>query len=140
VMEEPVSRIRVLLAKPGLDGHFRGVAVVGAALRNAGMEVIYTGPRQTVQTIVNAAVAEDVDIIGLNVMTSSSVHVVKNLFEELDSQGLRRDFVVLVGGIVKPSEAEWLRAEGVDGVFGPGTSTKNIVQFVRAAMSGGTTE
>jgi methylmalonyl-CoA mutase, C-terminal domain len=129
--------IRVLLAKPGLDGHFRGVATVGAALRNAGMEVIYTGPRQTPEQIAAAAIAEDVDLVGLNVMTLSAARVVERLREALAARGAEEAFPIVIGGIIKPSDAQWLREHGVDGIFGPGTPMTQIVQFVRELVAGG---
>jgi methylmalonyl-CoA mutase, C-terminal domain len=128
------SDIRVLLAKPGLDGHFRGVATVGAALRDAGMEVVYTGPRQTPEQIVAAAFAEDVAVIGLNVMTTSAARVVRRLFDLLAQAGADDDYLVVVGGIVKPSDVAWLREHGVDGVFGPGTPMAEIIDFIRARV------
>jgi methylmalonyl-CoA mutase, C-terminal domain len=128
------SDIRVLLAKPGLDGHFRGVATVGAALRDAGMEVVYTGPRQTPEQIVAAAFAEDVAVIGLNIMTMSAARVVQRLFDLLAEAGARDDYLVVVGGIIKPADVVWLREHGVDGVFGPGTPMARIVEFIRARV------
>lgn len=131
-------RIRVLLAKPGLDGHFRGVATVGAALRDAGMEVVYTGPRQTAESIVHAAIAEDVDVIGLNVMTSSSSRVVERLFAVLAEQDARDDFLIIVGGIIKPADRRWLIENGIDGVFGPGTPMTEIVGYLNGRVGVGT--
>lgn len=121
----------MLLAKPGLDGHFRGVATVGAALRNAGMEVIYTGPRQTPEQIARAAVAEDVDVIGLNIMTMSAARVVERLHQALADAGAADDFHIVVGGIIKPADVQWLREHGIEGVFGPGTPMSQIITFVR---------
>jgi methylmalonyl-CoA mutase, C-terminal domain len=130
-MRSDNGTIRVLLAKPGLDGHFRGVATVGAALRNAGMEVVYTGPRQTPEQIVAAAFAEDVRVIGLNIMTMSAARVVQRLFDLLAEAGAQDDFLVVVGGIIKPSDIGWLKEHGVDGVFGPGSAMADIVEFIR---------
>jgi methylmalonyl-CoA mutase C-terminal domain/subunit len=119
-----------LLAKPGLDGHFRGVATVGAALRNAGMEVIYTGPRQTPDQIASAAIAEDVDVIGLNIMTMSAARTVERVLQALADAGVAGEFGMVVGGIIKPADAHWLREHGISGVFGPGTPMSRIVGHV----------
>jgi methylmalonyl-CoA mutase, C-terminal domain len=131
------SDIRVLLAKPGLDGHFRGVATVGAALRDAGMEVVYTGPRQTPEQIVAAAFAEDVAVIGLNIMTMSAARVVQRLFDLLAEDDAEDDYLIVVGGIITPADVVWLREHGVHGVFGPGTPMREIVEFIRSQVGEG---
>lgn len=122
--------LRVLLAKPGLDGHFRGVAVIASALKDAGMEVIYTGPRQTPGSIVSTAVDEDVDVVGLNVMTASASRVCQEVLRGLEDAGIRDRVLVVVGGIIKTSDQAWLKDQGIDGVFGPGTSTKEVIRFI----------
>ena len=121
--------IRVLIAKPGLDGHDRGAKVIARALRDAGMEVIYTGLRQTPEMIVEAALQEDVDVIGLSILSGAHMTLVPRILTLLREQGME-DVAVLVGGIVPKEDASALLDLGVRGVFGPGTTTDEVVSFV----------
>ncbi|HOO97690.1 MAG TPA: cobalamin B12-binding domain-containing protein [Caldisericia bacterium] len=121
--------IKVLMAKPGLDGHDRGAKVVSQALRDAGMEVIYTGLHQTADMIVNAALQEDVDVIGLSILSGAHLTLVPKILEKLKEKGLS-DRPVFVGGIIPPTDAQKLKELGVSEVFGPGTPTKTIIEFV----------
>ncbi len=123
-------KIRVLVAKPGLDGHDRGAKVVARALRDAGMEVIYTGIRQTPEMIAEAALQEDVDVVGLSILSGAHMALCPRIIELLRANGLD-DVVVLLGGIIPDEDVEPLRTMGVKGVFGPGTSTQDIIDFVR---------
>lgn len=127
-------KIRVLVAKPGLDGHDRGAKVVARALRDAGMEVIYTGIRQTPEMIVEAALQEDVDVVGLSILSGAHMTLCPRVIELLRGQGLD-DVVVLVGGIIPDNDVEPLARMGVQGVFGPGTSTQDIVGFIRQSVA-----
>lgn len=124
------QKIRVLVAKPGLDGHDRGAKVVARALRDAGMEVIYTGLRQTPEMIVEAALQEDVDVIGLSVLSGAHLTLVPKVTALLRERGVD-DILVLVGGIIPDQDIPALKEAGVQGVFGPGTSTADIINFVR---------
>ena len=123
-------KIRVLVAKPGLDGHDRGAKVVARALRDAGMEVIYTGIRQTPEMIAEAALQEDVDVVGLSILSGAHMALCPRVVELLRAQDMA-DVVVLVGGIIPDDDVAPLKALGVKGVFGPGTSTGEIVAFIR---------
>lgn len=125
-------RIRVLIAKPGLDGHDRGAKVVARALRDAGMEVIYTGLRQTPEMIVSAALQEDVDAIGLSVLSGAHIHYFGEVRRLLKEQGAD-DILLFGGGIIPDEDVPYLKEMGVAGVFGPGTSTQDIVEFLRKA-------
>ena len=127
------SKIRVLVAKPGLDGHDRGAKVVARSLRDAGFEVIYTGIRQTPQMIAEAALQEDVDVVGLSILSGAHMTLCPRVVELLRSQG-QEDVLVLVGGIIPDDDVARLHAAGVDGVFGPGTSIQQIIDFILAAM------
>jgi len=129
----PVShrKIRVLVAKPGLDGHDRGAKVIARALRDAGMEVIYTGLRQTPEQIVNAAIEEDVDVLGISILSGAHNTLVPKILEGLRAQGAD-DITVVVGGIIPTEDAARLKEMGVAGVFGPGSSLKEIVEFIRS--------
>src|SRR5580765_2805733 len=129
------SRIRVLVAKPGLDGHDRGAKVVARALRDAGMEVIYTGLRQTPEMIVEAAIQEDVDVVGLSVLSGAHLTWVPKVTALLRERGAD-DILVLVGGIIPNADVPTLKAAGVAGVFGPGTSTVDIIRFIRERVGG----
>jgi len=122
--------IRVLVAKPGLDGHDRGAKVVARALRDAGMEVIYTGLRQTPEMIVNAALQEDVQVIGLSILSGAHNAIVPRVMELLRERHMD-DVRVIVGGIVPDEDAEALRKQGVAAVFQPGSSLDSIVDFIR---------
>lgn len=123
-------RIRVLLAKPGLDGHDRGAKVVARALRDAGMEVIYTGIRQTPEMIVEAAIQEDVDVIGLSILSGAHLDLFPSIIEGLRKKG-REDALVVAGGIIPEDDIPALQEMGVKAIFGPGTSTEDIVRFIQ---------
>jgi methylmalonyl-CoA mutase C-terminal domain/subunit len=127
------SRIRVLVAKPGLDGHDRGAKVIARALRDAGMEVVYTGLRQTPEMIVNAALQEDVQVIGLSILSGAHNAIVPRVMELLRQKKMT-DVVVIVGGIVPDEDAAELKRQGVGAVFQPGSSLRNIVEFIRGAV------
>ncbi|RTH07482.1 methylmalonyl-CoA mutase [Thermus scotoductus] len=126
-------RIRVLIAKPGLDGHDRGAKVVARALRDAGMEVIYTGLRQTPEMIVSAAIQEDVDAIGLSILSGAHMHYFREVKRLLSEQGAS-DILVFGGGIIPDEDVPRLQELGVAAVFGPGTSTQEIVDFLKRAV------
>lgn len=125
--------IRVLIAKPGLDGHDRGAKVVARALRDAGMEVIYTGLRQTPTMVAEAALQEDVDIIGLSILSGAHMALVPRILEALEKRDLG-DLPVFLGGIVPQDDIPQLQAMGIAGVFGPGTDTQTIVAYIRKAV------
>jgi methylmalonyl-CoA mutase, C-terminal domain len=125
--------IRVLVAKPGLDGHDRGAKVIARALRDAGMEVIYTGLRQTPEMIVNAALQEDVQVIGLSILSGAHNAIVPRVLELLHAHNMD-DVKVIVGGIVPDGDAAELKKQGVAAVFQPGSSLDDIVQFIRSAV------
>ncbi|MCS6844060.1 MAG: cobalamin B12-binding domain-containing protein [Caldilineales bacterium] len=127
-------KIRVLVAKPGLDGHDRGAKVVARALRDAGFEVIYTGIRQTPEMIAEAALQEDVDVVGLSILSGAHMALCPRVVELLRKNGLE-DVVVLVGGIIPDEDVEPLKQMGIKAVFGPGTSTQEIVDFINRAMA-----
>jgi methylmalonyl-CoA mutase C-terminal domain/subunit len=127
------GRIRVLVAKPGLDGHDRGAKVIVRALRDAGMEVIYTGIRQTPEMIVAAALQEDVDVIGLSILSGAHMALFPRILELLRAQGMD-DVVVLAGGIIPDADIPVIKAMGVGGVFGPGTPLDEIVAFIRTTI------
>ncbi|MCX6624552.1 MAG: cobalamin B12-binding domain-containing protein [Acidobacteria bacterium] len=127
-------RIRVLVAKPGLDGHDRGAKVIARALRDAGMEVVYTGLRQTPEMIVNAALQEDVQVIGLSILSGAHNAIVPRVMQLLREKGMD-DVLVVVGGIVPDEDAEVLKKDhGVAGVFQPGASLEGIVEFIRSSL------
>ena len=123
------DRIRVLVPKPGLDGHDRGAKVIARALRDAGMEVIYTGLRQTPEQIVNAALQEDADVIGLSILSGAHMHICPRVMELLREKGLT-DVLVVVGGIIPDADVPKLNAIGVRGIFQPGTPMQEIVDFI----------
>lgn len=125
--------IRVLVAKPGLDGHDRGAKVIARALRDAGMEVIYTGLRQTPEMIVNAALQEDVQVIGLSILSGAHNAIVPRVMELLRDKEMS-DVKVVVGGIIPDEDAESLKRDGVAAVFQPGASLDAIVNFIRGAV------
>ncbi|MFO7246227.1 MAG: cobalamin B12-binding domain-containing protein [Thermaerobacter sp.] len=125
--------IRVLVAKPGMDAHDRGAKVIARAFRDAGMEVIYTGLRQTPQAIVDAAVDEDVDVVGLSILSGAHNTLVPRIMDLLRQAGLD-DVVVVVGGIIPDDDIPALKAAGVAEVFGPGSDLDRIVEFVRQAV------
>ncbi len=122
--------IRVLIAKPGLDGHDRGAKVVARALRDAGMEVIYAGLRQTPEMVVAAAVQEDVDVIGLSIHSGAHNYILGRVVELLKEQAVE-DIVLVVGGIITHRDVERLRELGLDAIFPPGTTTTEIIDFIR---------
>jgi len=126
-------RIRVLLAKPGLDGHDRGVKVVARALRDAGMEVIYTGLRQTPEMIAEAALQEDVDVVGLSILSGAHMALFPRIMEQLRQRGLD-DVVVFAGGIIPDEDVPRLKELGIRHVYGPGTDTRDIVADIRRAL------
>ncbi len=129
------NRIRVLIAKPGLDGHDRGAKVIARALRDAGFEVIYTGIRQTPQMIAEAALQEDVDVVGLSILSGAHMTLCPKVIELLHAQG-QEDALVLVGGIIPDEDAARLKTAGVHAVFGPGTASAEIIAFIQDAFSG----
>ena len=128
------QKIRVLIAKPGLDGHDRGAKVIARALRDAGMEVIYTGLRQTPEMIAEAALQEDVNVVGLSILSGAHMALVPRVKELLGAEGLD-DVLLLVGGIIPDEDIEALQALGVSGIFGPGTNTHDIVKHIKAALA-----
>ncbi|HET7214764.1 MAG TPA: cobalamin B12-binding domain-containing protein [Terriglobia bacterium] len=127
----PDHRIRVLVAKPGLDGHDRGAKIVARALRDAGMEVIYTGLRQTPEQIANAALQEDVNVIGISILSGAHNTIIPRLCQLLRDAGMQ-DVLVIVGGIVPDEDIPGLKEAGVAAVFQPGASTQEIVDFIRS--------
>ena len=127
------KRIRVLIAKPGLDGHDRGAKVVARALRDAGMEVIYSGLRQTPEMIAEAALQEDVDVVGLSILSGAHMALVPRILDILNDQGQDR-VKVFIGGIIPDEDVEQLHALGVAAVFGPGTRTQDIVDAIENAV------
>src|SRR3984893_4644361 len=124
-------KLRVVIAKPGLDGHDRGAKVIARALRDAGMEVIYTGLRQTPEQIATAALQEDADVIGLSILSGAHNHVVPKLMALLKSKGLD-DVLVVIGGIIPDVDIPRLKDIGVKGIFLPGTPMQDIIEFIRA--------
>ncbi len=129
-------KIRVLVAKPGLDGHDRGAKVIARALRDAGMEVIYTGLRQTPEMIVSAALQEDVQVIGLSILSGAHNAIVPRVMDLL-KQSKMDDVLVLVGGTIPAPDADALREQGVAAVFTPGTPTTAIVEYLQAHAATG---
>jgi methylmalonyl-CoA mutase C-terminal domain/subunit len=129
-----LKKIRVLIAKPGLDGHDRGAKVIARALRDAGMEVIYTGLRQTPEMIASAALQEDVDVIGLSILSGAHNSLCTRLMELLRTNGMA-DVTVLIGGIIPEADIPGLKRAGVAQVFLSGTPTQTIVEFIREHMA-----
>ena len=127
---DTARNIRVLIAKPGLDGHDRGAKVVARALRDAGMEVIYTGIRQTPQMIAEAALQEDVEVIGLSILSGAHLELFPRVVEELRKRGVD-DVLLFCGGIIPQDDIPKVNEIGFKGVFGPGTNTNEIIEFVR---------
>jgi methylmalonyl-CoA mutase C-terminal domain/subunit len=123
--------IRVLVAKPGLDGHDRGAKVVAAALRDAGMEVIYTGLHQTPEMIATAAVQEDVDVVGLSILSGAHMTLFPRVRKLLDEMG-RTDLLITGGGIIPKEDMELLEQQGIGRLFGPGTPTTDLIQYINA--------
>lgn len=130
------EKIRVLIAKPGLDGHDRGAKVVARALRDAGMEVIYTGIRQTPDMIVEAAIQEDVDVVGLSILSGAHLELFPLVVNRLKEKGIQ-DMMLLAGGIIPEDDVPALEKMGIKGVFGPGTPTREIVNFITKNISKG---
>ena len=128
------KRIKVVVAKPGMDGHDRGAKVVALALKEAGMEVIYTGLHQSVDSIVNTAVQEDVDVLGLSVMTGGHLHICKEVIEKLRAQGAD-DILVVVRGVIPSRDIPKLKELGVAGVFPGGTLLDDVVAWIRANVN-----
>lgn len=124
-----MRKIRVVIAKPGLDGHDRGAKVIARALRDAGMEVIYTGLRQTPEQIVAAALQEDADAIGLSILSGAHMHICPRVMELLKEKGLE-DVLVVVGGIIPDVDIPKLEAAGIKGIFLPGTPMQQIIDFI----------
>jgi methylmalonyl-CoA mutase, C-terminal domain len=122
--------IRVLVAKPGLDGHDRGAKVIARALRDAGMEVVYTGIRQTPEMIAEAALQEDVDVIGMSILSGAHMTLFPKVMDLLREYGMD-DVLVVAGGIIPDEDVPTLKDLGVQGIFGPGTTTNRIVEFIR---------
>jgi len=122
--------LRVLIAKPGLDGHDRGAKVVARALRDAGMEVIYTGIRQTPQMIAEAALQEDVDVVGLSILSGAHLEIFPRVTAELKSRGID-DVLLFCGGIIPEADIPAIKEMGFQAVFGPGTDTNDIIAFLR---------
>jgi methylmalonyl-CoA mutase C-terminal domain/subunit len=125
------KKIRVLIAKPGLDGHDRGAKVIARALRDAGMEVIYTGLRQTPEMIASAALQEDADVIGLSILSGAHMTICPRLMELLREKKMN-DVIVVLGGIIPDADIPVLKQAGIAEVFQPGASTREIVEFIRA--------
>jgi len=128
------KKIRVLIAKPGLDGHDRGAKVIARALRDAGMEVIYTGLRQTPEMIASAAAQEDVDVIGLSILSGAHTTLCPQLMNLLHEKGMD-DVTVLVGGIIPEADIPALKQVGIAEIFLPGTSTQDIVEFIHKRLA-----
>jgi methylmalonyl-CoA mutase, C-terminal domain len=124
------QKIRAVIAKPGLDGHDRGAKVIARALRDAGMEVIYTGLRQTPEQIVGAALQEDADVIGLSILSGAHLHICPRIMELLKEKGLD-DVLVVVGGIIPDADIPALNAIGINGVFLPGSPMQDVVTYIR---------
>jgi methylmalonyl-CoA mutase C-terminal domain/subunit len=128
-------RIRVLVAKPGLDGHDRGAKVVVRALRDAGIEVIYTGLRQTPEMVAEAALQEDVDVVGLSILSGAHMALVPRVLELLKANG-QEQVQVFIGGIIPDEDVPRLKELGVSNIYGPGAPTEDIIKDIRAAVSG----
>ena len=128
-MPGPKRPIRVLIAKPGLDGHDRGAKVVAAALRDAGMEVIYTGLHQTPEMIAQAAIQEDVDVIGLSILSGAHLTLFPRVRKLVDAAG-RSDLLITGGGIIPPEDMEMLERHGIGKLFGPGTPTTELIAYI----------
>jgi methylmalonyl-CoA mutase C-terminal domain/subunit len=133
------GRVRVLIAKPGLDGHDRGAKVVASALRDAGMEVVYTGLHQTPEQIVEAAIQEDVDVVALSILSGAHMTIFPRVLELLRQEGAD-GMLVTGGGIISKQDAEALQAMGTGRLFGPGTSTRDIVEYIQQWKRGVATD
>lgn len=130
------KKIRVIIAKPGLDGHDRGAKIVARALRDAGMEVIYTGLRQTPEMVAEAALQEDAHIVGLSILSGAHMELVPRILELIKANG-QEEVKVFIGGIIPDEDVPKLIESGVTGVYGPGTPTKNIINDIRKAVLDG---
>ena len=128
------KKIRVLIAKPGLDGHDRGAKVIARALRDAGMEVIYTGLRQTPEQIVSAAVQEDVDVIGLSILSGAHMVILPRVLELLREKGVADQITLVAGGIIPDADIATLKKAGVAEIFQPGASSQDIIGFIRQVV------
>jgi methylmalonyl-CoA mutase, C-terminal domain len=128
------KKIKVVVAKPGLDGHDRGAKVVAIALKEAGMEVIYTGLHQSIEAIVETAIQEDVDVLGLSVMTGGHLHIAKEVIEKLKQEGAE-DTVVVIGGVIPSRDIPALKELGVKGIFPGGTPIDEAVAWIRATVN-----
>jgi len=133
-LEASANKVRILIAKPGLDGHDRGAKVVARALRDAGFEVVYTGLHQTPEMIASAAVQEDVDAIGLSIMSGAHNALFPAVIDEMRKRGAG-DVIVFGGGVIPSADIERLKAAGVSGVFTPGTSLETIIQWVKVHVT-----
>jgi len=131
----PARTIRVLIAKPGLDGHDRGAKVMAHALKDAGMEVIYTGLHQTVPSVVKTAIEEDVDVIGLSIMSGAHLPISKKIMEAIKEEGLG-DVIVVVGGVIPTKDISLLKDIGISGVFPGGTPFEESIKFIKEHVSG----
>ena len=131
---EKGQRIRILIGKVGLDGHDRGAKVIAQALRDAGMEVIYTGLRQTPEQIVEAAIQEDVQIIGVSILSGAHNYLLPKIIELLAKEGAQ-DIQVLAGGVIPEDDRSFLKEAGVSEIFGTGTSTSDIINFIKQSIS-----
>lgn len=125
--------IRVLVAKPGLDGHDRGAKVIARALRDAGMEVIYTGLRQTPEQIVRAAVDEDVDVVAMSILSGAHNHLLPKVAEGLKAEGIK-DVLIVGGGVIPDTDIPNLKTQGIEAVFTPGTTTETVVSYIRGNL------
>jgi len=128
-----MKRIRVLVAKPGLDGHDRGAKVISRALRDAGMEVIYTGLRQTPEQIAETALQEDVDVVALSVLSGAHTYLFPKIMDLLQQKGMK-DLVVVGGGVIPEADIPSLKATGIKEIFTPGTSTQQVVECIRSSV------
>jgi methylmalonyl-CoA mutase C-terminal domain/subunit len=133
-MSKMQRKLRILIAKPGLDGHDRGAKVIARALRDAGMEVIYTGLRQTPEMIAEAALQEDVDAIGLSILSGAHMTLVPKILELVREQGQKK-VPVLVGGIIPDEDVQHLHQAGVSAIFGPGTNTHDVIEAFNQAIN-----
>jgi len=122
--------IRVLIAKPGLDGHDRGAKVIARALRDAGMEVIYTGLRQTPEQIVATAVQEDVDVVGMSILSGADIHLFPRVAEVLKEQGVD-DVLIIGGGVIPDDDIQGLKEAGIKEIFTPGTETSKMIEYIK---------
>jgi methylmalonyl-CoA mutase C-terminal domain/subunit len=130
-----MKKVRILIAKPGLDGHDRGAKVVARALRDAGFEVIYTGIRQTPEQIVNTAIQEDVDFIGLSCLSGAHNTLFPKVVELLKEKGAD-DIIVFGGGVIPAEDVEFLKSKGIKAIFGPGTTTEETIKFIKENIKG----